>query len=352
MSIGSMVKYLNISLLSVLSLSTFYLWSLLDRRFLEKYHLTWKLSDWHIIETPLLITTLGLSACIAWFLIEFAFSQNAISLKFDAISGSLLAGGLSIIALSLALILFNREYLAEQVSELGHIALAQEGFILCALVMFIITLLRGNFDGTGRIAFLRFRHIIAMIVCAIFLLFMEEISWGQHLFSWTTPEVFDGNIQDETNFHNFYTNRFEFIYYSAAFVAFSIMPLMLAPKSTGIFSQIQFYVPPVSFGIAALPVAALMYENWGILIFQIYFLVATFIAFFALQYSRGIHRLGCMVLMTLLAITQPIMLFNGHLLLLSFEMSEMRELTIAFALFMYSVWLYKKARRPNLERAI
>ena len=145
-----MIKYLNISLLGVFGLTTLYLWSLLDRRFLEKYHLTWQPSDWHVIETPLLITTLGLSACIAWFLTKFAFSQNGMSLKFDAISGFLLAGGLSIIALSLTLILFNREYLAEQVRELGHIALAQEGFILCALVIFTITMLRGNIDETGQ----------------------------------------------------------------------------------------------------------------------------------------------------------------------------------------------------------
>ena len=174
---------------------------------------------------------------------------------------------------------------------------------------------------------------------------------GQHLFNWSTPKAFDGNIQDETNFHNFYTNRFEFIYYSAAFVAFSIMPLMLGRKSAGIFSQIQFYVPPVSFGIAALPVAALMFENWGILVFQVYFLVAVFTALFAVRYSSGIHRLGCMVLLLLLAITQPIILINGHLLFLSFEMSEMRELTIAFALFMYSVWLYKKSQRLSVEKA-
>ena len=31
----------------------------------------------------------------------------------------------------------------------------------------------------------------------------EEISWGQHLFGWGTPELFkELNVQDETNFHN------------------------------------------------------------------------------------------------------------------------------------------------------
>jgi len=36
-----------------------------------------------------------------------------------------------------------------------------------------------------------------------FLFSMEEISWGQWIFHWETPEAFDLNFQKETNIHNF-----------------------------------------------------------------------------------------------------------------------------------------------------
>lgn len=30
----------------------------------------------------------------------------------------------------------------------------------------------------------------------------EELSWGQHVFGWATPEAFASNVQGETNLHN------------------------------------------------------------------------------------------------------------------------------------------------------
>jgi hypothetical protein len=339
-----MKKYVNISIISLLGLFTFLLWSQLNRRFLEKYPITWTPSDWQATETLLLLTSMVLSGFLAWLLVKAVFKSKSTTLKFDALSGFLLAGGLLIVVLSLYLVIFDREYIAIQVRELGHIALAQEGFILSALVLFVLTFFRGSVGDTGSILFLRFRHILGLIVCAIFLLLMEEISWGQHIFKWATPEEFEGNLQDETNFHNFYTNRFEFVYYSLAFFAFAILPLILVTQHSELADQIQFYVPPVSFGIAALPVVTLMFENWAILPFQLYLMVAVFLVAFIIPHTRDIHRYATMLLLLLLIVQQPVGLYYGHLLHLSFELSEMRELIIAFVLMMYSIWLYAKVR--------
>jgi len=38
---------------------------------------------------------------------------------------------------------------------------------------------------------------------------MEEISWGQRIIGWDTPEVFAANQQNETNVHNFLLKNFE-----------------------------------------------------------------------------------------------------------------------------------------------
>ena len=41
---------------------------------------------------------------------------------------------------------------------------------------------------------------------------MEEISWGQRIFGWETPQTFEGNVQDETNLHNFF-NEYYLLFY-------------------------------------------------------------------------------------------------------------------------------------------
>lgn len=48
----------------------------------------------------------------------------------------------------------------------------------------------------------------------IFFLFgMEEISWGQRLFGWETNQmVFEGNVQNETNIHNFFNEILDLLY--------------------------------------------------------------------------------------------------------------------------------------------
>ena len=44
---------------------------------------------------------------------------------------------------------------------------------------------------------------LGLIAVALFLILGEEISWGQHVFGWSTPGWFARhNVQDETNLHN------------------------------------------------------------------------------------------------------------------------------------------------------
>ena len=50
----------------------------------------------------------------------------------------------------------------------------------------------------------RYRVFFAVLALACFYVTMEEISWGQRLFGWSSPEFFKTrNIQGETNLHNF-----------------------------------------------------------------------------------------------------------------------------------------------------
>ena len=48
-----------------------------------------------------------------------------------------------------------------------------------------------------------FQIILIMYLIGLMYYFLEEISYGQHLFFWSTPEFFiELNSQNETNFHN------------------------------------------------------------------------------------------------------------------------------------------------------
>ena len=50
----------------------------------------------------------------------------------------------------------------------------------------------------------RYRLFFAVLALACFYVTMEEISWGQRIFGWSSPEFFKTrNIQGETNLHNF-----------------------------------------------------------------------------------------------------------------------------------------------------
>jgi hypothetical protein len=62
----------------------------------------------------------------------------------------------------------------------------------------------------------KYRNLVTLIYLFLMLIFflnaMEEISWGQRIFGWDTPQTFEGNVQDETNLHNYF-NRYYLLFY-------------------------------------------------------------------------------------------------------------------------------------------
>ena len=65
---------------------------------------------------------------------------------------------------------------------------------------------------------------------------MEEISWGQTLFDWPTPPIFEGNWQHETNLHNYDNRSFDYLY----FIVFGVGWLLLTQKA----QVVSRYLPP------------------------------------------------------------------------------------------------------------
>ena len=84
-------------------------------------------------------------------------------------------------------------------NENGLVEILQVIFLIIAL--FYIFFLRYNkkFKSESKI----FNIFFYLYTIGLIYYFFEEISWGQHIFFWNTPEFFlNINNQNETNFHN------------------------------------------------------------------------------------------------------------------------------------------------------
>jgi len=111
---------------------------------------------------------------------------------------------------------------------------------------------------SARVALLstRYRFFFIALCLACFYVMMEEISWGQRIFNFESPEYFKThNLQGETNLHNFLTGPYsttlkEFIEYALAFglVAYGLIyPLLIKIKwKVAIwFDSFGLAVPPL-----------------------------------------------------------------------------------------------------------
>ena len=71
---------------------------------------------------------------------------------------------------------------------------------LQVIVLFIAIIYFGSYfkKRNKNLNFISYFYLIGLIYY-----FFEEISWGQHIFFWSTPNIFlEINSQNETNFHN------------------------------------------------------------------------------------------------------------------------------------------------------
>jgi hypothetical protein len=64
--------------------------------------------------------------------------------------------------------------------------------------------------------FVKFRATLSVVYLLLMSLFFvyagEETSWGQDFVGWQTPAVFSGNVEGETNLHNYFNAYFDYGY--------------------------------------------------------------------------------------------------------------------------------------------
>lgn len=83
----------------------------------------------------------------------------------------------------------------------------------------------------------------------------EEISWGQHVFDWTTPEFWSRvNDQNETNFHNtssWLDQKPKLILQIGVYVGGLIVPLLLRKKPGLLPARFTMIYPSHELGVTA-----------------------------------------------------------------------------------------------------
>lgn len=193
--------------------------------------------------------------------------------------------------------------------------------------------------GFGRIFGLSAPSVIAVMFAIVFLILMEEMSWGQHLFGWSAGGLFESNAQNETNLHNFYTYQFEAVYYSTAFIAFVVLPWSWPENTIKLLQPLSLYIPPKIFAAAALPVAGFLYEEWNLVAYQVWFVGAVLIGLHITVNAKQdtqLFRLTSTTVAVMLA-AQAIFLIGGHRMIDGYELSEIRELGIAGMIAAYGM---------------
>lgn len=83
----------------------------------------------------------------------------------------------------------------------------------------------------------------------------EEISWGQHLLQWSTPEYWTHiNDQQETNLHNtssWFDQKPRFILLIGTVVGGLIIPLLQRTKPGALPKKFEIIYPPAILGVTA-----------------------------------------------------------------------------------------------------
>ncbi|WP_336057551.1 hypothetical protein [Nitratireductor sp. CH_MIT9313-5] len=254
-----------------------------------------------------------------------------------SISGSMLF----LLATALAVILVPRS-LNHFVRELQPLSVLTEVVLVGALVFLVLSVSAAWRTGRGMLLGINGGVIHALLSGAVFLILMEETSWGQHWIGFGTPEAFKGNLQNETNLHNFYTYRFELVYYSAAVLAFVLLPAFWPKRLPQMLSQFGYYVPPTWFALFALPVCGLMYESWNIIPYQIWFFCGLLTAVVIGRNDVKL-RMAALIQAALLMLSQLVFLTLGHNMEDGYELSEVREFFISVLIAGYALITWRRA---------
>jgi hypothetical protein len=179
-----------------------------------------------------------------------------------------------------------------------------------------------------------------------FLIGMEEVSWGQRIFGFETPEgIAERNWQSEFNLHNIHTDIAEFVFYLGTGVFLIVLPL--AHPSLRRWRPVKFFadfVPNRSVAALSAPMVFFSYGHWNLVPIQMLtFVTLLAMIIFAIGASRrgwvGESRLFA-ALALLIAVGQILVLIFGSQMIDVPDATEFREFFIPLGLFAFAAYYY------------
>lgn len=195
---------------------------------------------------------------------------------------------------------------------------------------------------------------VVLFAAGVIFIGLEEVSWFQRVIGVETPEAFADNRQEEMNFHNFATDKFENVYYFGAFLFFVALPflrfLRLLPLANG---YVRRFAPVPALLFVGAVGCAYNYDMWNIVFSQGSFFASLVLLLAVFHYSRHPRVRGlCLVTSIVVVATQACFLGYGAAIERGWEITEYREFFIPLVVLMYALSLYVRgARRSPTTRS-
>lgn len=134
-------------------------------------------------------------------------------------------------------------------------------FLISAILFFIIPFLLKNLDILKKAKFI-IKNLFLISGLALLFIFLEEISYGQHLFKWEASGIFKTyNFQEETNLHNFINPFYRFIYPLVGFGLFAACSALWFFYKSNKPLWLDFFTPHKSLIVLTFFMAASTYKG-------------------------------------------------------------------------------------------
>jgi len=250
---------------------------------------------------------------------------------------------LSISIILLFLFLFNTMFFNAISHEDGPIEWASAILFFICCFIFAVSFIRYRANKSiTKITIWTF----TFLSFSFFIIAMEEVSWFQRVLSIETPSLFERNIQNEINLHNFSNDIIENIYYFVAFLFLVVLPfLKVIFLDTTNNEYLILFLPRPFVSILGAIQCSYNFDMWNILFVQISFFSAIIILFiFSLLSINWRDSFIFIFTIILMVVTQAIFLNNGEYFLHMGEITEIKEFLIPIAFFWYSLSVYNNAK--------
>lgn len=246
---------------------------------------------------------------------------------------------------AIALLAANRPLFHAMAAEDLALEWASALLIFAGGLLFLAAATDGWKSGRNR-----FDLLIMLGFGGLFLLIaMEEISWGQRVIGFQTPEAMaEANWQNEFNFHNLQTDLSELGYYAGTGILLIVLPLVRdAMPNWPPIRRFAAFMPSRMVALVSAPMLFLSYGHWNLLPIQwlAFFGIITMAIFARSAWRRG-ERDEAMLFATMgaaVAIGQLAVLTFGPSMIEIFDATEYREFFIALGLACFA-WQFHRAQ--------